>query len=85
MGAFSHILIVLTRCALIDAYILLIHGKEDKLCSIEGSRAIARNDDTGLMTYLELDGIYHEVHNGGSESDGSEVILKIRDFIESLE
>jgi alpha-beta hydrolase superfamily lysophospholipase len=65
--------------------ILLIHGKEDKLCSIEGTRGIAKNDDTGLMTYLELDGIYHEVHNGGSDSDGTEVILRIRDFVASID
>lgn len=64
--------------------LLLIHGKEDKLCSIEGSRGIALNDDSGLTHYLELDGIYHEVHNGGTDSDGTEVILKIRDFISSI-
>lgn len=64
--------------------LLLIHGKQDKVCSVEGSRAIAAYEDAGLMTYLELDGIYHEVHNGGDGSDGSEVILIIRDFIEAL-
>ncbi len=64
--------------------ILLIHGKEDKLCSIEGTRGIASNEDSNLMTYLELDGIYHEVHNGGIDSDGEEVILRIREFIEAL-
>lgn len=64
--------------------ILLIHGKEDRLCSIEGTRGIASNENSDLMTYLELDGIYHEVHNGGINSDGEEVILRIRDFIEAL-
>lgn len=65
--------------------ILLIHGKEDKLCSIQGTRAIAKNDDAKLMTYLELEGIYHEVHNGGIDSDGTEVILRIRDFVASID
>ena len=63
---------------------LLMHGKEDKLCSIEGTRGIVSNCDTKLTTCIELDGIYHEVHNGGSDSDGTEVILKIRDFISAI-
>lgn len=60
---------------------LLLHGKEDMLCSIEGTRGIASHEDPSYTTFIELEGIYHEVHNGGLKSDGEEVILQIREFI----
>lgn len=63
---------------------LLLHGKEDRLCSIEGTRGIASYEDPKYTTFIELEGIYHEVHNGGVESDGTEVVFKIRDFISSI-
>ena len=60
---------------------LLLHGKKDMVCSIEGTRMVVKHEDKNFTTYVELEGIYHEVHNGGDHSDGSEVILQIRDFI----
>lgn len=61
---------------------LLMHGSEDRICSIEGSRRVAaqyagRPD----FTFIEWPGYYHEIHNGGPEADGSMVIATIRDFI----
>ncbi|MGL4484394.1 MAG: alpha/beta fold hydrolase [Anaerovoracaceae bacterium] len=59
---------------------LLMHGDKDKICSVEGSRAIKRNNKENCE-YIEWKGLYHEIHNGGKESDGSEVIQKITDWI----
>ena len=61
---------------------LLMHGSADKICSVEGAREIARqNENVESFTYIEWDGYYHEIHNGGPEADGSKVIETIRDFI----
>ncbi|MCI8645757.1 MAG: alpha/beta hydrolase [Firmicutes bacterium] len=50
---------------------LLMHGTEDKICSIKGSEKIAALE---TCDYIPWQGLYHEIHNGGSESSGDEVI-----------
>lgn len=61
---------------------LLMHGTEDKICSVEGSRKVATLDPS--IEYVEWEGLFHEIHNGGAESDGSEVIEKSVSFIKSI-
>lgn len=61
---------------------LLMHGDGDKICDIEGSRAVAgRLLGTEGFTYIEWPGYYHEIHNGGPDATGDEVIAKIIEFI----
>lgn len=61
---------------------LLMHGDQDKICSVNGSRHVAerlKNED--WFTYIEWPGYYHEIHNGGKEATGDDVIETIKDFI----
>ena len=59
-----------------------MHGSADKICSVEGAREIARqNENVESFTYIEWDGYYHEIHNGSPEADGLKVIETIRDFV----
>ncbi len=61
---------------------LLMHGDADKICSVEGSRALAeQNRNNEAFTYIEWKGYYHEIHNGGPEATGDRVIDTIRDYI----
>ena len=61
---------------------LLMHGDEDRVCSVKGSRRLAeRMKDNTWFSYIEWPGYYHEIHNGGREATGDEVIEKIKDFI----
>lgn len=61
---------------------LLMHGSDDKICSVTGSREIAKqNEKNTAFTYIEWDGYYHEIHNGGPNAKGEKVIEAIRDFI----
>lgn len=62
--------------------LLLMHGSEDRICSVEGSRIVAdqRKNDPNF-TYIEWPGYYHEIHNGGAEATGEKVIETIRDFV----
>ena len=61
---------------------LLMHGSEDRICDIEGSRAVAGQfSGTEGFTYIEWPGYCHEIHNGGHESTGDQVIAKIIEFI----
>ncbi len=61
---------------------LLMHGDADKSCSVEGSRMVAAQyQGDPQFTYREWPGYYHEIHNGGPEADGMEVIKTIRDFV----
>ena len=62
--------------------LLLMHGDMDKICDIKGSRAVAgRLSGTAGFTYIEWPGYCHEIHNGGPETTGDEVIAKIIEFI----
>jgi len=61
---------------------LLMQGDADKICDPEGSRIIARQEKD-LCTYIEWEGLYHEIHNGSPASDGMEVIRSMIDWIQS--
>ncbi|MBQ1352940.1 MAG: lysophospholipase [Firmicutes bacterium] len=63
--------------------LLLMHGTDDKICSIEGSRKVAANMKD-RCEYIEWEGLCHEIHNGGPDSTGNEVIEKIGDWITEL-
>ncbi len=62
--------------------LLLMHGDADEICSVSGSRAIAAYAEN--CTYIEWPGYYHEIHNGGAEATGEEVIETIIEFVKKV-
>lgn len=60
---------------------LLMHGTADKICNVNGSRNVAAVEE---CEYVEWPGLFHEIHNGGGESAGDEVILKMIDWIQAI-
>lgn len=58
---------------------LLMHGDIDKICSVEGSRALKQHEPS--IQYIEWKNLCHEIHNGGPDSLGDEVIQKAIEFI----
>ena len=62
---------------------LLMHGTDDQICDITGTQKLAqRITRRGQpVEYIEWEGLYHEIHNGGPDSTGDEVIDKMVDFI----
>ena len=66
--------------------LLLMHGTDDQICDIQGTaRVAARLEKQGAaIEYVEWEGLYHEIHNGGPESLGDEVIEKMIRFIGSI-
>ena len=69
-----------------DIPMLLMHGSQDGICDIEGSRRIARRlkERGDKVTYIEWEGLYHEIHNGSDVSTGDEVIARTVDWTEKL-
>ena len=63
--------------------LLLMHGTDDRICDIEGSRKVAGNLKD-RCEFIEWEGLCHEIHNGGSDSNGDEVIEKIGQWITDL-
>ena len=63
---------------------LLMHGTDDKICDIEGSRCFARLQNPEYFTMFEWPGYYHEIHNGNSVSRGDEVISKSVEWAKAL-
>lgn len=64
---------------------LLMHGSGDKICDVEGSRRIAaQHKDEENFTYIEWDGLFHEIHNGNATSNGDEVIEKTVEWADEL-
>ena len=63
-----------------------MHGSEDRICDVEGSRRIAaRMKAQGEpVTYVEWEGLYHEIHNGSETSTGEEVIEAMMEWMRSL-
>ena len=64
---------------------LVMHGSKDKICDVRGTRSYAMINavDEGF-TYLEWDGYYHEIHNGGPGLTGEEPIKKAIEFIKRI-
>lgn len=60
--------------------LLLMHGDSDMVCDVDGSRKVAKLEGEPCE-YIEWKNHYHEIHNGGPDSTGEEVILKMRDWI----
>lgn len=73
------------RCAA-NIPTLLMHGSEDRICDVNGSRRIAerlqaQGDD---LTYIEWEGLFHEIHNGNETSTGDEVIAEMVGWAQDL-
>lgn len=66
--------------------LLLMHGEKDKICDVAGSRTIVdrMKADGENVEYIEWGGLYHEIHNGGSESKGDEVIAKTVEWAKKI-
>lgn len=66
--------------------LLLMHGTEDQICDIRGTERLARRleEQGDALEYVEWEGLCHEIHNGGPESTGEEVIGKMIRFIGSV-
>lgn len=65
-----------------DKPFLLMHGTDDRICAIEGTRKVAKQyEGKANFTYMEWPGYYHEIHNGGPDATGEEVIKTIVDFV----
>ena len=60
---------------------LLMHGDADKICDVKGSRKVAAVED---CEYVEWPGLFHEIHNGGEDSTGDEVIEKMIQWIKAV-
>ncbi len=60
---------------------LLMHGTADKICNVNGSRNVAAVEE---CEYVEWPDLFHEIHNGGFESTGDEVIAKMIDWIQAI-
>jgi alpha-beta hydrolase superfamily lysophospholipase len=68
---------VLDNAASWQLPLLLMHGTEDRVVSINGTEAfyqIAKGD----ITYLRWEGLYHEIHN---EPEKAQVLQKMVDWI----
>lgn len=65
---------------------ILLHGDADKICDVNGSRNIAKRltEKGDAFEYVELSGLYHEIHNGNKESNGDEVIAKMIEWVKAL-
>lgn len=64
-----------------DIPMLLMQGTDDKICSVNGSRKVAAVES---CEYVEWPGLFHEIHNGGTDSTGNEVIEKIICWIQAI-
>lgn len=61
---------------------LLMHGDSDMICSVEAARHFAETAEN--CEYIEWPGYYHEIHNGGPEVTGEEVIERTIKFIKEI-
>ena len=69
-----------------DIPTLIMHGGDDRICDIEGSRAVYRNalSQGENVSFREWPGLFHEIYNGGPESEGDEVIDAMKSVGEML-
>ncbi len=67
--------------------LLLMHGSQDPICSVEGSRSFARiAEERGEnVKYVEWSGYFHELHNGNREKDGREVMGEIIKWVKQMD
>ena len=65
---------------------MLMHGGEDNICDVQASRVLAArlSKQGDKVEFIEWPGLYHEIHNGGPESNGDEVIERMIEFIQSI-
>lgn len=65
---------------------IIMHGSADRICSVEGSRRIAKRlvEKGDAVEYVEWEGLYHEIHNGNDSSTGEEVIAKMVQWVKAL-
>lgn len=68
---------ILEKAELPKTPMLLMHGMEDHICSIEGSRQLAAKSGE-ICTYIEWPGCRHEVHN---ESVKAEFMMKMAEWL----
>ncbi len=66
---------------------LIMHGGADMICDPQATRIVAdRLQKQGEpVEYIEWEGLYHEIHNGGPDSTGDEVIDRMIEFITSFQ
>jgi len=57
--------------------LLLMHGTEDRICTVEGSRIVRRLEGE-RSSLIEWEGFYHEIHN---EKEGREVLIAMQNWI----
>jgi acylglycerol lipase len=62
---------------------LLMHGTQDKICDIQGSRKLYQRIPENC-SFIPWEGFFHEIHNGNEESRGEEVLLKMIQWIGEL-
>lgn len=62
--------------------ILLMHGTEDKICDISGTDEAQKHEDANCK-YIRWEGLKHEIHNGGKDSLGDEVITETVNWLKS--
>ncbi len=65
---------------------LLMHGSEDRICDVNGSRRIAERlrERGDSIEYIEWESLFHEIHNGSETSTGDEVIEKMVSWSQKL-
>ena len=66
--------------------LLLMHGGDDEICDPQASRMVAARmvKQGENVEYMEWPGLYHEIHNGGPESNGDEVIDRMIEYFDSI-
>lgn len=68
-----------------DTPTLLMHGDNDVVCDVQGSREFAKLQNPEKFTFVELQGYSHEIHNGGDKGQtGEDVINMAIDFIKGI-
>ncbi len=69
------------RCG--DIPTMFMHGTDDRICDIEGTRRVFRNlkEQGDSVEFIEWPGLYHEIHNGNAVTRGDEVVDRIIEFI----
>lgn len=63
--------------------LLLMHGRNDPICDVEGSRAIAKAYGD-ICEYVEWEDYLHELHNGTDDKSNEPPIQKMIDWMLSI-